>query len=60
MKFDYFLKYVRKNIGSYCTDSYWRIKYNLMIQSDHPILWLKNNLSYLAINAIGTSSSSRF
>ena len=52
MSFEEFLAYIRKRIGYYCNDNYWRWKYKIyQPKSEQDV---DNVLSELAINAIGT------
>jgi hypothetical protein len=52
MTFEEFLIYVRKHIGSYCTDEYWKWTYEHL--EEHTEEYIKKEMPYLAVNAIGT------
>lgn len=57
MSFEEFLKYIREHIGQYCTDSYWKVQYNLL--KDRSPEGVKKEEPFLAIHAIATDYSSK-
>ncbi len=57
MTFEEFLSYIRKHIGSYCTDKYWRVKYDNLEKKTPE--FIKKELPFLAVNAIGTDYASK-
>ena len=48
------LRYIRKHVGSYCTDEYWLSTIDMCYLCGHAIKRLHDNLSYWAMNAIAT------
>lgn len=54
---DKLLKYFRKKVGNYCSDSYWYGTIDNILAKPEPIKFINDNLSMLAINAIGTDSN---
>jgi hypothetical protein len=58
MTFEEFLSHVRREIGSYCTDSYWLWKYNTL--PDKSAEGIKKVTFLLAVNAIATDYSSTY
>ena len=57
MTFEEFLSYVRKHIGSYCTDAYWKWTYDHLEKKT--VDYIKKEMPYLAVNAIGTDHVSK-
>jgi len=57
VKFEEFLDYVRKHIGTYCTDKYWEYKYNLL--KDRSREEIIKEMPFLAVNSIATDYASK-
>jgi len=57
MTFEEFLTYVRKHVGKYCTDSYWKWTYDTL--SDKSREYILKEIPFLAVNAIGTDYASK-
>ena len=57
MSFEEFLALIRESVGTYCTDAYWKWTYDSL--PDKSLEYVENNLSFLAINAIGTDHATR-
>ena len=52
MTFEEFLALIRKELGSYCTDSYWMWKFSMII--DKRKSNIMRELAFLAVNAAAT------
>lgn len=57
MSFEEFLALIRERIGNYCTDAYWKWKYETL--PDKSQGFIEKELSFLAVHAIGTDYASK-
>lgn len=57
MTFEEFLAYVRKHIGNYCTDEYWKWIYEHLEEKTEE--FIKKEIPFLAVNAVGTDYASK-
>ncbi len=57
MSFEEFLTLIREHIGNYCTDAYWKQKYDSL--PDKSQERIEKELPFLAVNAVGTDYATK-